>query len=177
MKKCYSIYSSVISGEVDVKLHTATDRHEAMKIPWADRFSTYFSDYKMPKVSGGELCQFKLYSSEHAFFLFSGWDLSDYPECETSIRSIWTIASFTNRLVKNIVKEIKRLYEHTISVQMLRVRKTVENLRLTIVYSWLRSEKSRERFSAFTTRINYPFRFWDIISCDNRPYSARASVG
>lgn len=107
------LFEMLISGEVDCEITTATDGHEAIKILEADSdFQLILSDYKMPKVSGGELFHFNKSKQNTPFFLFSGGDLSDYPEFnqfyEINSNNRFFNKPFSEKL---LIKEIKRLYE------------------------------------------------------------------
>ena len=107
------LFEMLISGEFDREITTATDGHEAMKILETDsEFKLILSDYKMPKVSGGELFHFNSARCNTAFFLFSGGDLSDYPELvnfyATNSNNRFFNKPFSEKL---LIKEIKRLYE------------------------------------------------------------------
>lgn len=107
------LFEMLISGEIDCEITTATDGHEAMKILEADSdFQLILSDYKMPKVSGGELFHFNSTRQNIAFFLFSGGDLSDYPEFN-EFNTVNPNNRFFNKPFseKLLIKEIKRLYE------------------------------------------------------------------
>jgi CheY-like chemotaxis protein len=107
------LFEMLISGEIDCEITTATDGHEAIKILEADPdFQLVLSDYKMPKVSGGELFHFNSTRQNTPFFLFSGGDLSDYPELD-QFNAINSNNRFFNKPFseKLLIKEIKRLYE------------------------------------------------------------------
>ena len=107
------LFEMLISGEFDCEITTATDGYEAMKILETDsEFKLILSDYKMPKVSGGELFHFNSTRHNTAFFLFSGGDLSDYPELKnfyaTNSNNRFFNKPFSEKL---LIKEIQRLYE------------------------------------------------------------------
>jgi len=107
------LFEMLISGEIDCEITTATDGHEAIKILQTDTdFQLILSDYKMPKVSGGELFHFNKSQQNTPFFLFSGGDLSDYPEFnqfyEINSNNRFFNKPFSEKL---LIKEIKRLYE------------------------------------------------------------------
>ena len=75
------LYEMLISDEIDCEITTASNGYEAIKILEIDQdFQLILSDYKMPKASGGDLFNFISNRKTIAFYLFSGGDLSDYPE-------------------------------------------------------------------------------------------------
>jgi CheY-like chemotaxis protein len=103
----------LISGEIDCEITTANDGHEAIKMLEVDQdFQLILSDYKMPKVSGGELFNFNSARQNIPFFLFSGGDLSDYSELD-NFYTINPNNRFFNKPFseKLLLKEIRRLYE------------------------------------------------------------------
>ena len=105
------LFEMLISDEIDCEITTACDGYEAMKILEMDNdFQLILSDYKMPRASGGELFNFISTRNNIAFFLFSGGDLSDYPEFNN-----FTIINPNNRFFskpfseKLLITEIKSL--------------------------------------------------------------------
>lgn len=107
------LFEVLISGEIDCEITTASNGHEAMKILEVDPdFQLILSDYKMPRVSGGELFSFNSKGHNIAFFLFSGGDLSDYAEFNNFNTINPNNRSFNKPFSeKLLIKEIKRLYE------------------------------------------------------------------
>ena len=107
------LFEMLISGEIDCEITTATNGEEAIKILEVDKsFQLIISDYKMPKVSGGELFHFNSTRQNITFFLFSGGELEDYAELAQ-----FNKANVNNRFFnkpfseKTLISEIKRLYE------------------------------------------------------------------
>lgn len=71
----------LISSEIDCEITTTTDGFEAVTLLKKDpEFQLILSDYKMPKMTGGELYTFNSTNRNIPFFLFSGGDLEDYEE-------------------------------------------------------------------------------------------------
>lgn len=109
------LFEMLISGEVDCEITTASNGEEAMKILTKDsNFQLIISDYKMPKMTGGELF---LFNSEHAnipFFLFSGGELEDYEELvnfkKANIQNRFFNKPFAEKI---LITAIKKLYDVT----------------------------------------------------------------
>jgi CheY-like chemotaxis protein len=107
------LFEMLISGEIDCEITTATNGEEAIRILEADKtFQLIISDYKMPKVSGGELYQFNSDRQNIPFFLFSGGELEDYAELsqfkKSNLRNRFFNKPFSE---KSLIAEIKLLYE------------------------------------------------------------------
>lgn len=107
------LFEMLISSEVDCEITTACNGHEAMNILNQDGdFQLIISDYKMPKVSGGELYRFNSLGHNIAFFLFSGGELEDYPEFTDFYQSNKDNRFFNKPFnEKLLISEIKRLYD------------------------------------------------------------------
>lgn len=106
------LFEMLISSEVDCEITTASNGHEAMDILNQDGdFQLVISDYKMPRVSGGELYRYNSTRHNIPFFLFSGGDLEDYPEFsdffKTNVNNRFFNKPFNEKL---LITEIKRLY-------------------------------------------------------------------
>ena len=106
------LFEMLISGEIDCEITTATNGEEAMGILKLDNdFQLIISDFKMPKMTGGELFNFNRKHDNIPFFLFSGGELEDYPELKE-----FKISNSKNRFFnkpfseKILITEIKNLY-------------------------------------------------------------------
>jgi CheY-like chemotaxis protein len=109
------LFEMLISGEVDCEITTASNGEEAMKILSKDSdFQLVISDYKMPKMTGGELYLFNATHANIPFFLFSGGELEDYKELAN-----FRISNIQNRFFnkpfseKILIAAIKHLYDVT----------------------------------------------------------------
>lgn len=105
------LFEMLISGEIDCEITTASNGEVAMEILNKDNnFQLIISDYKMPKMNGGELFHYNLSKSNIPFFLFSGGELEDYPEL-SQFKSSNNCNRFFNKPFseKLLITEIKRL--------------------------------------------------------------------
>ena len=103
----------LISGEIDCEITTTTDGHEAVNILQKDPdFQLIISDYKMPKMTGGELYNFNSKLDNIAFFLFSGGELEDYEEFNDFHTSNPNNRFFNKPFSEKVlIQEIKRLLD------------------------------------------------------------------
>lgn len=107
------LFEMLISGEIDCDITTACNGEAAMEILNKDsNFHLIISDYKMPKMNGGELFHFNFKNFNIPFFLFSGGELEDYPEL-VEFKSSNPKNRFFNKPFseKLLISEIKRLCE------------------------------------------------------------------
>jgi CheY-like chemotaxis protein len=107
------LFEMLISGEVECQITTACNGEEAMEILKLDSdFQLIISDYKMPKMSGGELFHFNSIRHNIPFFLFSGGELEDYSELANFKKSNPENRFFNKPFSEKVlIKEIKRLYD------------------------------------------------------------------
>ncbi|MBY0414084.1 MAG: response regulator [Bdellovibrionales bacterium] len=105
------LFEMLISGEIDCDIITASNGEVAMEILNKDHnFQLIISDYKMPKMNGGELFHFNLKNFNIPFFLFSGGELEDYPELNQFKASNPKNRFFNKPFSeKTLISEIKRL--------------------------------------------------------------------
>ena len=103
----------LISGEIDCEITTTTDGHEAVNILQKDPdFQLIISDYKMPKMTGGELFHFNSNRHNIPFFLFSGGELEDYHELKNFKNSNPENRFFNKPFSEKVlISEIKRLFD------------------------------------------------------------------
>jgi CheY-like chemotaxis protein len=109
------LFEMLISGEVDCEITTASNGEEAVNILNKDSdFQLIISDYKMPKMTGGELFLFNAAHANIPFFLFSGGELEDYEEL-TKFKNSNVQNRFFNKPFseKILIKAIRHLYEVT----------------------------------------------------------------
>ena len=106
------LFEMLISGEIDCEITTATNGEEAMGILKLDNdFQLIISDFKMPKMTGGELFSFNSKHDNIPFFLFSGGEISDYPELKEFKTSNPKNRFFNKPFSEKIlITEIKNLY-------------------------------------------------------------------